>query len=125
MKKTTAFAIGLILVLGALASACGAKLNGNFYPALASAIDASKGQYTACYEDALTRNREATGEMELAIAFEAEGKSPSAVDVTRSAIDDDKMKVCVADATKAISLSEMPNVAVEKPQTLSFEFEKK
>jgi hypothetical protein len=124
MKKTTVFVLGLILVLGALASACAAKLNEKFEPALNSALDASKGQYKTCYEDALTRNREATGQMDLSIAFAAEGKAPSAVDVTKSAIDDDKMKACVTDATKAISLTEMPNVAVEKPQTLSFEFEK-
>ena len=124
MKKTTVFAIGLILVLGALASACAAKLNEKFEPALNSALDASKGQYKACYEDALTRDREAQGEMDLSIAFEAQGKTPSAVDVKKSAIDDAKLKQCVVGATKGISLSEMPNVAVERDQTLSFEFEK-
>jgi hypothetical protein len=125
MKKTTVFALGLILVLGALASACAAKLNEKFEPALNSALDASKGQFKACYEDALKRDREAQGEMDLAIAFQAEGKAPSDVAVAKSAINDDKMKVCVADAAKAISLTEMPNIPVERKQTLSFEFEKK
>jgi hypothetical protein len=124
MKKTTVFALGLIVILGALASACAAKLNEKFEPALNSALDASKGQFKACYEDALTRDREAKGEMNLSIAFEAQGKAPSDVDVTKSAIGDGKMKQCVANAASAINLTEMPNVAVERKQTISFEFEK-
>jgi len=124
MKKTTVSMLGLIVVLGALSSACAAKLNEKFEPALNSALDASKGQFKACYEDALTRDREAQGEMKLAIAFDAQGKAPSAVDVKKTAINDDKMKQCVVGAAKAITLTEMPNIAVERNQTLSFEFQK-
>jgi len=124
MKKGTLLLIGLVAVVCLLATGCGAKLNPKFDQAVSSALDASKGEYKACYESALARDREAKGEMDLAIDFKADGKSPSAVDVKKSAIKDDEMKKCVVDATKGIQVAEVPGAPVEKQQTLDFRFEK-
>jgi len=124
MKTRTWLLIGLIVGLGVLASGCGAKLNPNFDKSVSSALDATKGEYKACYEDALTRDREAKGEMDLAIGFKADGKSPADVDVKKTEIKDDDMKKCVVKATKGIKVDQTPGAPVEKRQTLDFRFEK-
>ena len=124
MKTKTMLAIGLILGLGALSTACGAKLNPNFDKSVSSALDATKGQFKACYEDALTRDREIKGDMDLAVTFKAAEKTPDDVDIKKSDIKDNGMKKCVKKAAKGISVDQTPGVPVEKQQKLVFKFEK-
>jgi len=124
MKTRTILAIGLVMGLGALSTACGAKLNPNFDKAVSSALDATRGEFKACYEDALTRDREIKGDMDLAISFKAEDTKPDAVDVKKSEIKDDGMKKCVKKAAKGITVTEKPGTPVEKRQKLEFKFEK-
>jgi hypothetical protein len=124
MKTRTILMIGLILGLGALSTACGAKLNPNFDKAVSSALDATKGEFKTCYEDALTRDREIKGDMNLAISFKAEDKKPDDVDIRKSEIKDDQMKKCVKKAAKGISVDQTPGAPVEKQQKLEFKFEK-
>jgi hypothetical protein len=123
MKTRTILMIGLILGLGVLATACGAKLNPKFDKAVSSALDATKGQFKACYEDALTRDREAQGDMDLGISFKADGQKPDDVDIKKSDIKDADMKTCVKTAAKGISVTEKPGAPVEKQQKLLFKFE--
>ena len=123
MKTRTILTIGLILGLGVLSTACGAKLNPNFDKAVSSALDATKGEFKACYEDALTRDREIKGDMDLAISFKAEDKKPDDVDIKKSEIKDDGMKTCVKKAAKGITVTEKPGAPVEKRQKLDFKFE--
>jgi hypothetical protein len=124
MKKNTVITIGLILGLGALSTACGAKLNPNFDKAVSSALDATKGQFKTCYEDALTRDREIKGDMDLAISFKADAKTPDDVDIKKSEIKDGDMKKCVKTAARGISVDQTPGAPVEKQQKLVFKFEK-
>ena len=123
MKTRTILTIGLILGLGVLSTACGAKLNPNFDKAVSSALDATKGEFKACYEDALTRDREIKGDMDLAISFKAEEKKPDDVDIKKTEINDDGMKKCVKKAAKGITVTEKPGAPVEKRQKLDFRFE--
>jgi len=123
MKTRNILMIGLILGLGVLSTACGAKLNPNFDKAVSSALDATKGEFKACYEDALTRDREIKGDMDLAISFKAEEKKPDDVDIKKTEINDDGMKKCVKKAAKGITVTEKPGAPVEKRQKLDFRFE--
>jgi hypothetical protein len=118
------FLIGLIVGVGVLASGCGAKLNPKFDKAVSSALEASKGEFKACYEDALTRDRDTKGDMDLAVSFKAEAKTPSEVDIKKSEIKDDAMKTCVKKAAKGITVTEKPGAPVEKQQKVEFKFEK-
>jgi hypothetical protein len=123
MKTRIVFTVGLILGLGVLSTACGSKLNPKFDKAVSSALDATKGEFKTCYEDALTRDREAQGDMDLAISFKADATKPEDVDIRKSDIRDDDMKKCVKQAAKGISVSEKPGTPVEKRQQLLFKFE--
>jgi hypothetical protein len=123
MKTRTVLFIGLILGLGVLSTACGAKLNPNFDKAVSSALDATKGEFKACYEDALTRDREIKGDMDLAVSFKAEDKTPDDVDIRKSEIQDPAMKGCVKKAAKGITVDQAPGAPVEKQQKLVFKFE--
>jgi hypothetical protein len=124
MKTRTVLLIGLIMAVGALTSACGAKLNPKFDKAVSSALDATKGEFKSCYEDALTRDREIKGDMDLAIDFKAEATKPASVDVKKTEIKDDGMQKCVVKAAKGITVSVKPGAPVEKQQKLEFKFEK-
>jgi hypothetical protein len=124
MKTRTVLMIGLILGLGVLSTACGAKLNPNFDKAVSSALDATKGEFKACYEDALTRDREIKGDMDLAVIFKAEETKPDDIDIKKTDINDDGMKKCVKKAAKGINVTEKPGAPVEKRQKLEFRFEK-
>ena len=123
MKTRTVLFVVLILGLGVLSTACGAKLNPNFDKAVSSALDATKGEFKACYEDALTRDREIQGDMELAVIFKATDKKPDDVDIRKSEIKDDGMKKCVKKAAKGITVDQTPGAPVEKQQKLVFKFE--
>ena len=124
MKTRNMLMVGLILGLGVLSTACGAKLNPNFDKAVSSALDATKGEFKSCYEDALTRDRDTKGDMDLALSFKAEDKKPDDVDIKKSEIKDDQMKKCVKKAAKGITVTEKPGAPVEKQQKLDFKFEK-
>jgi len=123
MKTRTIVMIGLILGLGVLSTACGAKLNPKFDKAVSSALDATKGEFKTCYEDALVRDREIKGDMDLAVSFKADGQKPDDVDIKKSEIKDEGMKICVKKAAKGITVTEKPGAPVEKQQKLLFKFE--
>ena len=73
MKTTRIMlAIGLFAAMSMLMAACGAELNPKFESSLNNALDAKNGEFKACYEAALEKDREAKGLMNLDIEFKAD-----------------------------------------------------
>jgi hypothetical protein len=109
----------LILGIGVLASAC-AELNPKFEESLNNALDAQKSEFETCYEKALEKNQNATGEMNLKLEFTPNNKRVEKANVTKSDISDKEMKKCVTRAAKSIETTELPGTWVTGKYTLDF-----
>lgn len=109
--------------LNLLAIGC-AELNPKFEESLNSALDAKKGVFQKCYEDALEKDRNAQGEMDIKLEFTPNKKRAEKAKVTRSEIKDKKMKKCVTKAAKSIHTSELPGTWVNGKYTIEFTLNK-
>ena len=124
MKTTNMiFALGLCLALGMLATACGAELNPKTEGQIVAALEAKKGAFKTCYEEALQKDREAQGDMALKLDIHQQSGKVTKAEVTQSDIKNKKMKQCVAGAAGDIKLPDPPGVPVEGHYTLGFGFE--
>ena len=112
-----------VLALGAMLVGC-AELNPKFEESLNNALDAKKGAFKSCYEDALEKNRNAQGEMDIKLEFTPNKKRAEKAKVTRSEIKDKKMKKCVTKAAKSIQTEELPGTWVNGKYTLDFTLNK-
>jgi len=117
------FALGLCLAFGMLATACGAELNPKTEGQIVSALEAQKGAFKTCYEQALQKDREFKGEMALKLDIHQQSGKVTKAEVTKSDIKNKKMKQCVAGAAGEIKLPDPPGVPVEGHYTLDFGFE--
>ena len=109
----------LVLALVVLATGC-AKLNPKFEDSLNNALDAQKGEFQSCYETALKKDRNTKGEMDLKLEFTPNSKKVDKANVTKSDINDNTMKQCVAKAAKTIETTELPGTWVNGKYTLEF-----
>lgn len=124
MKTTKIIlAIGLFTAMGTLMAACGAELNPKFEGSLNNALNAKNGEFKACYEEALTKDREAKGVMNLDIQFKADSKKAQDASVKKTEISGGGIKKCVAGAAKGVETTELPGVPVTGKYKIDFNFE--
>jgi len=116
-------AAAMCLALGSLVSACGAELNPKFEASLASALDAKTGDFKDCYEKTLKDDREAKGDVKLALEFKPDSKKAQDAKVVKSDIAAEKMQKCVAKAAKGVETTELPGMYVDANYTVNFDFE--
>ena len=114
--------LGLVVAAG-LVAGC-AELNPKTEGQLQSALEAKKEAFQKCYEAALTKDRELTGDVDLVLDVNAENGKVTKAKVKKSSIKDDEMKTCVAKAADEIKLPEPPGVPVEGHYTVDFGFTK-
>ena len=114
------------LVMGALLFAMGVMGCGSLNPKtegqIYSALEAQKDQFQQCYEDALKKNRNIKGDMDLKLKFEPKSKRPKEAAVAKSDIQDAKMMQCVSKAADKIRIEDAPGVFVEGQYTVNFEY---
>ncbi len=124
MKTTRIMlAIGLFAAMSMLMAACGAELNPKFESSLNNALDAKNGEFKACYEAALEKDREAKGLMNLDIEFKADSKKAKDASVKKSEISGGGIKKCVVGAAKGVETTELPGVPVTGKYKIDFNFE--
>ncbi len=117
-------AIALCLAFGMFAVACGAELNPKTEGQIQSALEAKRGAFKSCYEQALERDRNVKGPMNLVLDVHEESGKVTEAKVERTPIKDKKMKKCVSNAAGAIAVPDPPGVPVEGHYDLKFDFEK-
>jgi len=120
-KISTVMAVALFAATG-LMSAC-SSLNPNTEGQILSALEAKKGEFKACYESALERNRETRGTVTLALKIDEVSGDVTSSSVDQSNIGDNGMNQCVANAASTISLPEPPGLPVEGNYGVNFDFE--
>ncbi len=118
-KKNT---IALLFAVGFLAAACSA-LNPNTEGQILSALEAKSGEFQACYQSALERNRETRGTVTLKLKFDEVSGDVTSSSVDQSNVGDNSMNTCVANAASSISLPEPPGLPVEGDYDINFDFE--
>ena len=117
--KYTSITMGLLLALGLMG--CGSlnpKTEGQIY----SALEAQKNQFQQCYEDALKKNRNIKGDVDLKLKFEPKSKRPKETAVAKSEIQDAEMMQCVSKAADKIRIEDAPGVFVEGQYTVNFAY---
>lgn len=117
--KYILIATGLLLALGLMG--CGSlnpKTEGQIY----SALEAQKDQFQQCYEDALKKNRNIKGDVDLKLKFEPKSKRPKETNVAKSDIQDAEMMQCVSKAADKIRIEDAPGVFVEGQYTVNFAY---
>jgi len=122
--KNLVLLVGLCMMLGSLALACAAELNPNTEKQLVSALNGKHDAFKACYETALTKDREVQGNEGLLLAIDKESGAVTTSSIEKTDIKDADMGKCVANATMDIKLPEPPNVPVEGHYNVAFGFEK-
>ena len=124
MKKNTqiTMAVALFAVVGALMGGCTA-LNPNTEGQILSALQAKEGEFKACYQSALDRNRETRGTVTLNLKIDEVSGDVTSSSVGQSNIGDNGMNQCVANAASSISLPEPPGIPVEGNYDINFDFE--
>ncbi|MBN2717442.1 MAG: hypothetical protein JXX14_16440 [Deltaproteobacteria bacterium] len=117
--KYTTLVMGILLVAGL--AGCGSlnpKTEGQIY----SALEAQKEQFQKCYEDALKKDRNAKGDVDLKMKFEPKSKRPRETAVAKSDIQDSEMMQCVSKAADRIRIEDAPGVFVEGQYTVNFDY---
>lgn len=109
----------VVFALNLMTIGC-AELNPKFEESLNSALDAKKDAFKKCYEDALKKDRNARGEMDIKLEFTPNKKKAEKAKITRSEIKNKQMKTCVTKAAKSISTSELPGTWVNGKYTIEF-----
>jgi hypothetical protein len=111
--------VGLTVLIGIALAAC-AEINPKFEESLNNAIDAQRAEFQTCYEQALEKNRNAKGEMDLKLEFAPNSKKVEKAQVTRSQIKNKAMKKCVSQAAGRIETTELPGTWVDGKYTIDF-----
>ena len=117
--KYTTLLMGALLTLGLMG--CGSlnpKTEGQIY----SALEAQKEDFQQCYEDALKKDRNVKGDVDLKLKFEPKSKRPKETVVAKSDIQDSQMMQCVSKAADRIRIEDAPGVFVEGQYTVNFEY---
>lgn len=96
---------------------CGGALD--VQPRLRAAVDAKKVDLDRCYDVALGRNREASGELKVVVAFAPSGRV-EAVTAAPSKVDDKDLVACVTSMLREVRVDPPPPVDVKVGYTLVF-----
>jgi hypothetical protein len=123
MKNTKMIAmVSLFVLMGSAVFGC-KSLNPNTERLILEALEAKKGEFKACYESALERNRETRGTVTLKLKFDEVSGDNTSSSVDATNIADNTMNVCVQTSTQSISLPEPPGLPVEGNYDINFDFE--
>jgi hypothetical protein len=87
-----------------------------------SAIEAQNAQFQKCYEQALKRDRDAKGVVDVTVKFNPEETKPNEVSVKGRSIKDKALLKCVKNNAGKITIPEVPNAFVESTHTVVFEY---
>ncbi len=123
MKFTGIIAVVSLFVLASIVSFGCKSLNPNTEQQIIDALEAKKGEFKACYESALERNRETRGTVTLELKFDEVSGDTTSSSVDASNIADNTMNMCVSTAAQTISLPEPPGLPVEGNYDINFDFE--
>ncbi|MBN2527408.1 MAG: hypothetical protein JXR76_13520 [Deltaproteobacteria bacterium] len=118
--KFTTLAIGCLLLAGGVMG-CGSlnpKTEGQIY----SALEAKQDDFQKCYEEALKKDRNVKGDVDLKLKFEPKSKRPKDTTVAKSDIQDAEMMQCVSKAADKIRIEDAPGVFVEGQYTVNFNY---
>ncbi len=122
MKNILTVKLSLIIISTLMLGAC-ASLNPNTESQILSALEAKKGEFQACYQSALERNRDTRGTVTLKLKIDEVSGDVTSSSVEQSNIGDNPMNVCVSKAASSISLPEPPGLPVEGNYNINFDFE--
>lgn len=120
--KYTLMVVGC-LVVGMGLMSCGSlnpKTEGQIY----SALEAQQDAFQQCYEDALKKDRNVKGDVDLTLKFEPKSKRPKDTRVTNADIKDPEMLKCVTNAADKVRIEDAPGVFVDGQYTVNFDFSK-
>ena len=84
-----------VLAIASTVFGCAGTLGGKTRDALREGVTAKQADLQTCYAAALAKNRDAAGQVELAVHVQSNQKTVHQVDVVQSAIDDTEMQACV------------------------------
>ena len=114
--------VSLFVLTGSAVFGC-KSLNPNTEGQILNALEAKKGEFKACYESALERNRETRGTITLKLKFDEVSGDNTSASVDATNIADNTMNVCVQTSAQSISLPEPPGLPVEGNYDINFDFE--
>lgn len=112
-----------ILAVAAISAAmfgCGGTLGGKTRDELRAGVTGKQADLQACYTEALTRNRETAGRVEVALHVKADTKLVDQVEVPESAIQDQEMQACVQRALTGVTITEAPRQNVRAHFLIDF-----
>ena len=106
--------------LAVLAVLCGGCGCGDAPARLRTAVDNKKPTLNECYRAALTRNRNAAGEMKITVHFNEAISQVNKVEVQSSAIKDPALDRCVEDSLLGVKVVPTPSANLKVDYTLRF-----
>ena len=112
--------IGLV-VMGLFFVGCAGTLGGQTRDALRAGMTGKQPELRQCYADALLRNRESAGTVEVAVHIKKGTKSVHQVDVAESQIQDAEMQACVQRALTGVTIEQAPEQNVRAHFLLNFQ----
>jgi hypothetical protein len=111
----------LLFAFGTAVFGCAGTLGGKTRDALREGVTGKQAELQACYAAALAKNRDAAGQVKLAVHVQSEQKTVHQVDVVESAIQDQEMQACVQRAVGGVTIPEAPSGNVEAHFVLDFQ----
>ena len=110
-----------VLAIASTVFGCAGTLGGKTRDALREVVTAKQADLQTCYAAALAKNRDAAGQVELAVHVQSNQKTVHQVDVVQSAIDDTEMQACVQRTVGGVTIPQAPSGNVEAHFTLDFQ----
>jgi len=113
-----------VTTVAALAAAlfgCSGTLGGKTRDQIREGMTGKQAELQQCYADALGRNRDAAGQVAVALHVKADTKTVDQVDVEESAIEDQEMQACVQRALTGVAIPEAPGQNVQAHFRLDFQ----
>jgi len=124
MNRKHVFA-GFSVVAAAVAATalvgCSGTLGEKTRDQLREGITGQQAALKQCYADALGRNRDLAGAVNVAVHIKAAEKGVHQVDVGDTAIDDAEMQACVQRTLSGVSIAEGPDSNVQAHFVLDFQ----
>jgi hypothetical protein len=108
-------------VFATAAVGCSGTLGEQTRDQLREGITGQQAALQACYAEALGRNRDAAGAVNVAVHVKSEEKSVHQVDVGETAIDDAEMQACVQRTLSGVTIAQGPDSNVAAHFVLDFQ----
>lgn len=110
-----------IATIAATLFGCAGTLGGKTRDSLREGVTGKQADLQACYAEALQRNRDAAGQVEVALHVQHDTKNVHQVDVGESAIQDQEMQACVQRALVGVTVAEAPSQNVRAHFLIDFQ----